>query len=327
MYRSHEYSGLTDLDALLGMVSASWKRNWPRNRFHVGDVLWYLGLTREETPDRPHASIRLWTGDDGKAVGFAWLDGPGSGDVLVHPDHRRLGIEEEMLAWLEEQHRREAAPNGGASTLETGSYDDPYWQELLVTRGFIRDESTRGVPLFWRSLDALEPDEPPEGFVVREVAGEHEAAARTMVQREAFANLDFDMPGRESGRRAPPADSTEIERRTRLYRNVMRLPGYRRELDIVVESGDGELAACCTCWLDSENQVGEFEPVGCHPDYRRRGLTRAAMFEGMRRLKNLGAASAVVSTHPLNLPAMRLYESCGFAVVFYDPLYRRTFVG
>ena len=162
---------------------------------------------------------------------------------------------------------------------------------------------------------------------MREVAGEHEATARTMVQREAFANLDFDMPGRPAGRRAPPADSAEIERRTRIYRNIMRLPGYRRELDIVVETANGELAACCTCWLDSENRVGEFEPVGCHPDYRQRGLTRAAMFEAMRRLRSLGGEAAVVSTHPLNTPAKALYRSCGFELVFLDPLYRKTYAG
>ncbi len=327
MYTSHDYAGLDDLASLLSLVSTAWSRNWPRNRFHVGDVWWYLGLGREETPDHPHHSIRLWTGDDGNAVGFAWLDGPGSGDVLVHPDHRRQGIEEEMLAWLEERHRVEAAPGGGASTLETGSYGDPYWRALLEAAGFRRDDSVDGWPLYWRSLDALEPDAPPQGFVVREVAGEHEATARTMVQREAFANLDFDMPGRPAGGRAPAAELAEIERRTRIYRNIMRLQGYRRELDIVVEAENGDFAACCTCWLDAENGVGEFEPVGCHPDYRQRGLTRAAMFEAMQRLRSLGAEAAVVSTHPLNVPAKGLYRSCGFELVFLDPLYRKTFAG
>ena len=327
MYTSHEYSGLLDLDSMLSLVSTSWKHDWPRNRFHVGDVWWFVGLGREETPDIPHPSIRLWTGDDGTVVGFAWLDGPDSGDVLVHADHRRRGIEEEMLVWLEETHRLQAAPEGGASTLETGSYENPHWQALLEARGFRHDDSVKGVPLFWRSLDALEPSAPPEGFVVREVAGEHEATARTMVQREAFANLDFDMPGRPASRRAPAAETAEIERRTRIYRNIMRLPGYRRELDIVVEAANGDFAVCCTCWLDSENRVGEFEPVGCHPDFRQRGLTRAAMLEGMRRLRSLGAEAAVVSTHPLNVPAMGLYQSCGFEAVFYDPLYRKTFAG
>ena len=47
----------------------------------------------------------------------------------------------------------------------------------------------------------------------------------------------------------------------------------------------------------------------------------------MRRLRSLGAEAAVVSTHPLNAPAMGLYLSCGFEPVFYDPLYRKTYGG
>ena len=327
MHRSHDYAGLSDLHAMAGLASAAWKHDWPRNRFHVGDVWWLLGHGRVEPPDTPNQSIRLWAGEDGAPVGFALLDGPDSGDVLVHPDHRRRGIEEEMLAWLEQRHRLEAAPGGGESALETGSYGNPHWQALLEAYGFRHDDSVQGVPHYQRSLDALEPSAPPEGFVVREVGGEHEATARTMAQREAFANLDFAMPGREIGRRAPAADAAETARRTRVYTNVMRLAGYRRELDIVVVAANGEVAACCTCWLDADNLVGEFEPVGCHPDYRRLGLTRAAMLEGMRRLRSLGAEAAVVSTHPLNTPAMRLYESCGFQPVFHDPLYRKAYPG
>ena len=43
--------------------------------------------------------------------------------------------------------------------------------------------------------------------------------------------------------------------------------------------------------------------------------------------RSLGAEAAVVSTHPLNVPAKRLYQSCGFELVFLDPLYRKAFAG
>ena len=111
-----------------------------------------------------------------------------------------------------------------------------------------------------------------------------------------------------------------------MYKNVMKLSGYRRDLDLVAVTGDGEFVACCTCWLDSENKVGEFEPVGSLPAFRRRGLMRAVMTEGLRRLKTLGAESAVVGTNAFNVPAIRLYESCGFQIAFYDPIYRKTYV-
>jgi ribosomal protein S18 acetylase RimI-like enzyme len=58
-----------------------------------------------------------------------------------------------------------------------------------------------------------------------------------------------------------------------------------------------------------------FEPVGCHPDYRQRGLTRAVMLEGMARLKALGARKAFVNSLATSLPANRLYESSGFRLV------------
>ena len=190
-----------------------------------------------------------------------------------------------MVEWLEERHRQDAVPHEGKTSLETGGYLDPSWQRLLEERGFVRDDRVQGVPHFQRSLDALEPSAPLNGFVIRSVAGEHEANKRAMVQREAFANLDFQMPGQVEGHRSTAPDKAEIDRRTRVYKNVMRLPGYRMDLDLVAVTGGGEFAACCTCWLDSENRVGEFEPVGCHPDFRRRGLTRAVMFEGLRRLR------------------------------------------
>ena len=69
MYHSHEYAGLDDMAALLGLVSASWRRDGPRNRFHIGDVYWFLGLGREETPDQPHPQIRLWTDANGDSRG------------------------------------------------------------------------------------------------------------------------------------------------------------------------------------------------------------------------------------------------------------------
>ena len=59
MYYSHEYAGLEDMDAMLGLVSASWRRDGLHNRFHIGDVYRFLGTQREETPDLTCSSIRL----------------------------------------------------------------------------------------------------------------------------------------------------------------------------------------------------------------------------------------------------------------------------
>ena len=113
------------------------------------------------------------------------------------------------------------------------------------------------------------------GIEVRSVASEHEATERTTVQRAPFATLNFEMPRLPAQAALPGAvlsDTTEIDRRTRIYKSVMQLPGYRQGLDMMAVTNGGEFADCCTCGLDSENKVAEFELVESHPEFRRGAL-------------------------------------------------------
>jgi mycothiol synthase len=94
----------------------------------------------------------------------------------------------------------------------------------------------------------------------------------------------------------------------------MRTPGYERDLDLVAAAPDGRFGAYCVCWMDPANGVGEFEPVGARPDFRGRGLAKAVVSEGFRRMKARGAHTALVCFEEDNAAARRLYESVGFDV-------------
>jgi len=63
------------------------------------------------------------------------------------------------------------------------------------------------------------------------------------------------------------------------------IPGYTPELDLVAVSADGTFASYCICWLDPVSKIGEFEPVGTRAAYRGKGLGKALMLAGLRRLK------------------------------------------
>lgn len=59
------------------------------------------------------------------------------------------------------------------------------------------------------------------------------------------------------------------------YKNIQRIPLYRRDPDIVAVADDGEFAAFCTVWFDDVTRTAVFEPVGTHPNHQKRELGKA----------------------------------------------------
>jgi ribosomal protein S18 acetylase RimI-like enzyme len=231
-------------------------------------------------------------------------DGTPEADILVRPDRQGSGIESEMLRWLEDRAESLHSREGRDLKFELGGYGDPQWESYIESQGYVLGDTS--IVHFWQPLDDVPATSPPPGFRVQGSAGESDAFAR-----DAVLGRSFDRSGS----------------RHEIYLNAMRTPGYRKDLDLAVVSDAGEQVAMCIVWFDSDNKAGLFEPVGCDPDYRRRGLSRALILEGLRRLKALGAESAVVYPWGSNEPAIRLYESCGFRELFRDRTFTKALQG
>ena len=122
------------------------------------------------------------------------------------------------------------------------------------------------------SLESIAESMLPEGFSIRSVTGEHEATLLADVHSSAFGS-------------SWTAES---------YIKVMQTPGFDSERELVVVSPDGRFASFLVYWLDPISQSGLFEPVGCHKDFQRKGLTKALMLEGMKRMKQAGMKTAMV---------------------------------
>jgi len=80
-------------------------------------------------------------------------------------------------------------------------------------------------------------------------------------------------------------------------------------------SDDGA-AARSTIWFDEVNRVGLFEPVETDEAFRRLGLARAVMTEGMHRMRAAGMQTARVEHDITNEAAAALYDSLSFTVAF-----------
>jgi GNAT superfamily N-acetyltransferase len=107
------------------------------------------------------------------------------------------------------------------------------------------------------------------------------------------------------------------------YRRLRAAQGYDPRLDLVAVAPDGGFGSYCICWFDPHSRTGLFEPVGTRPASRGRGLGKAVMYEGLRRLRELGARTALVLAVHDNEAARRLYESVGFKKVNAERLYGR----
>jgi ribosomal protein S18 acetylase RimI-like enzyme len=98
------------------------------------------------------------------------------------------------------------------------------------------------------------------------------------------------------------------------YRRLQGVEGYAHDLDLMAVSPEGAFGSYCIIWYDPVTQIGEFEPVGTRSAYRKMGLGKAVLREGLRRLRSRGARTAVIYTSDTNEPAVKLYESVGFRI-------------
>lgn len=71
-------------------------------------------------------------------------------------------------------------------------------------------------------------------------------------------------------------------------------PLINLDLQVAAVAPDGSFAAFCGMWQTPESDMAFIEPVATDPDYRKRGLGKAVVYEAMRRCAGLGARRAVV---------------------------------
>jgi mycothiol synthase len=254
--------------------------------------------TRSSIPD-PRSGCGKWQERDGDLLGFAWLEEPDGVVMQVRPDLRGAGtIEVPMLVWASEQ-LADPGRNPGGEIWTRALDTDRGLVDLLGGLGFERDPFH--ALKMHRGLRGPLPEVPsPAGWTVREVDGEGEWEDRVEIHREVWPSSRMTLGA---------------------YRRLREAPGYAAGLDLVAVGPGGALGSYCICWLDSRSKTGLFEPVGTHPAHRGKGLGRAVMLEGLRRLRALGARSALVTSLHDNEAASGLYGAVGFRTVDREYLY------
>jgi ribosomal protein S18 acetylase RimI-like enzyme len=248
---------------------------------------WHFIKTCESNP--MEQVTFLWETKDGHIVAVLHAIWLGEAYLQIHPHFRSIELENEMLACAEEYLSMEGA-DSRHRLFVLADEDDELRREVLMARGYIYREQ----PVYrWRrDLDAPLPEvEIPLGYLVRPMgdAGEYE--------KRAWA----------SWRAFHPDEPDSAYNGGDWYDNLQSAPLYRRDLDIVAQAPNGEMAAFSTIWYDDVTRSAVCVLVGTAPEYQQLGLGKAVMTEGLGRLQRMGGRC--VFANGFDPPANALYKS------------------
>ena len=282
-------------------------RQCAENNLHVVDLPYRFSSWAFDNPE----NISLWFDENQQLVAWAVLQSPfWTIDYVCHPE-QESHLHPEILSWADQR---------AQATLNT-PYARPAWFMMVFSgqEHRIRDLEKAGFKcqsdvgedswskvLMRRSSQTPVKEYKPRsaGFTVRSLAGEKEVQKYVDLHQSVFESKNMTLDWRM---------------------RTLQHPDYMPELDIVVESSNGKLAAFCICWFDKKSMAGHVEPLGSHKDFRQYALGRVALSEGLRRLQSLGAQNIFVETDNYRNTAFRLYESFDFQVIQDVLVYRKDY--
>jgi mycothiol synthase len=222
--------------------------------------------------------VAIWELPDGRIAAVLNSEGPGEAFMQVHPDLRTLELEIHMLQ-VAEKHLAAAGDHGATHLGVWADSGDELRNNILRQNGYARSsqvECQHRILL----LAPVAEQKTTENFTIRSLAGADELPRRSWFSWKAFH---------------PDEDEANYAKLGwQWYLDIQRCPLYRRDLDIVAVAPNGDLASFCTVWYDDATRSAYFEPVATYKPYRRRGLAKAVMREGLRRVRHLGATIAFV---------------------------------
>lgn len=217
-----------------------------------------------------------------KPSGDCWLS--------VHPNYTSAA--REMVLWMQNRVKEMKGDKVEEVKMKLVVDDDDEERILLLSDlGFKKGEIEGDRQV--RPIDSPVPTyNLPEGYTIRNAVIEKDFLKYREVQMTVFPHI--------------VSMSMEL---LQLYGTASF---YQEDLDIVAVDPDGKFAAFCTVRIDPLSKIAELEPVGTHPDHRKRGLAKAVICEGLKRLeKHRPSAVVILGAAPTD-GARQLYESVGF---------------
>jgi GNAT superfamily N-acetyltransferase len=246
--------------------------------------------------------IGLWE-ESGKIVAIAQTENQfGEAFFQISPGYHHL--QSEMLDYAEQALAGWSVQENRTYLLAYANNDDIDFQDILSGRGYTREKDMNRPMSRFEIPDPFPPIALPEGFQLKSLADECDWARVNRVMWRGFNHEG-----------EPPTGKEELESRRRMFET----PNGRHELKIVVVAPNGDFASFCGMFYVPTKQYAYVEPVATDPTYRRLGLGKAAVLEGLRRCGTLGAREGFVGSD------QDFYFAVGFHLIYTSECWVKYF--
>ena len=208
------------------------------------------------------------------------------GEVFFQTAPGYAGLKQEMLDYAQEQMRGPDAEGREHIRVFASDLDGVFLAEL-GHRGYERNEKMD------RPMSRIDLSQPlvydlPQGFRVLSLADENDLRKIDRCLWRGFGH-----PGEPEG---------DVSGRMKMQSG----PHFRHDLTIVAVDPEGAFVSLCGTWFEPTNRCAYVEPLATDPDYRRMGLGRAVVYEGLTRCAREGARIGYVGSR------QAFYRAIGF---------------
>lgn len=237
---------------------------------------WDWMITHSHLDKNAVGKIGLWEDDD-IIVGIATFDIKlGLAYCLTFPEYAYL--KKEMLIYSKEHL---------AGTGEFGiviSSMDLAFQDIAADLGFIATVDNEEDAIFYIDKTSVEY-QLPSGFHITTMNETYDPFEYLRVLWKGF-NHEINGEGA----------FVFSEEKHQGVHTEMKRANVDLNLKIAVSSSEGHFVSYCGMWFDEKAGFAVIEPVATDPEYRRMGLGKAAVLEGIRRVGALGAKKILVGS-------------------------------
>lgn len=222
--------------------------------------------------------------------------------INIHPNFR--GVEREIIQCIEKTEQEKQLETTSEHQIHFLVQEtDTFRKELLQKRNY-QDQGLAEIDRI-RPLDKPIPKPTlPDGFKIRSVDIIEEFQKYQDAQAAVFPHCKY-----------MTLEQAEI------YKSASF---YNPELDLAVIAPNGQFAAFTTLRIDPVSRITEFEPVGTHPNYRRKGLAKAIIYYGLKLLKKYNPTLISIPGSVAREEVIRLYDSVGFTDKINVHLWQKT---